>query len=224
MHNWRIFKNFSDAEQAAADYIANMIVFSLMENNICHIVSPGGNTPKKCLKLLAEKNLRWEKCHWYPGDERCYDRNHPERNDTMLQEHFWSQIGNTNIHIIPAELGAEQGASVYRTLIDATECIDIAFLGMGEDGHTASLFPGNVALEDERSVVPVFESPKPPAERVSLGKQTLIRAKTRVVLVGGKAKAEILQEIKSGSQLPINDIGDIEWFVDEAALSSTINE
>ena len=219
MHKWHIYKKFSDAEHAAADFIANMIVYSLMKKNICHIVLPGGNTPKNCLQLLARKNLRWEKCHWYLGDERCFEKNHPDRNDTMLQENFWSRIGNTNIHHIPAELGPEQGASVYRTLMDATEAIDIAFLGMGEDGHTASLFPGNPALSDERSVVPVTNSPKPPVERVSLGLRTLLAAKHKVVLAGGNSKADIIARLKKGEDLPINRIGDIDWFVDEAASS-----
>ena len=129
MHSWHVYENFRNAEQAAADYIANQISLALIKKDVCHIVLPGGNTPKICLHLLAEKNLRWEKCHWYLGDERCYEKNHPERNDMMLKNNFWSRIGNTNIHVIPAELGAEQGASVYRTLIDATGPIDIAFLG-----------------------------------------------------------------------------------------------
>lgn len=217
MHNWYVFKSFADASQAAADHIANLIAINLMDKNVCHIVLPGGETPRRCLHLLAEKNLRWEKCHWYLGDERCYEKNHPGRNDVMLHDNFWSQIGNTNIHIIPAELGAEQGASVYRTIIDATDCIDIAFLGMGEDGHTASLFPGNEALQDERSVVPVFHSPKPPEERVSLGITTLFNAKNRVVLACGAGKADILKRIKAGEELPVNSIGDIDWFVDEMA-------
>lgn len=219
MHKWHVFKEFNEASHAAADHIANLIAITLIDKNICHIVLPGGETPKTCLQYLAEKNIRWEKCHWYLGDERCYGKNHPERNDVMLQKNFWSHIGNTNIHIIPAELGAEQGASVYRTIIDATDRIDIAFLGMGEDGHTASLFPGNQALKDERSVVPVFEAPKPPAERVSLGMQTLLKAGHRVVLACGTGKAEIIKSIKSGEQLPVNCIGVIDWFIDESAYS-----
>ena len=219
MHKWHVYQEFSQASQAAADHMANLIAITLMEKGNCHIILPGGETPKRCLQLLAEKNLRWEKCHWYPGDERCYEKSHPERNDVMLQKNFWSYIGNTNVHIIPAELGAEQGASVYRTLLDATGKIDIAFLGMGEDGHTASLFPGNKALTDERSVVPVHDSPKPPAERVSLGIQTLVNARHRVVLANGSGKNEIINKIKSGEQLPINCIGDIHWFVDELAYA-----
>lgn len=217
MHKWHVFNEFTEASQAAADHIANLIVITLMDKNICHVVLPGGETPQTCLQLLAEKNLRWEKCHWYLGDERCYEKNHPARNDVMLQKNFWSHIGKTNIHIIPAELGAEQGASVYRTIIDATDCIDIAFLGIGEDGHTASLFPGNEALKDERSVVPVFQSPKPPDERVTLGINTLLKANKRVVLAYGVGKAHIIERIKAGDELPVNCIGDIDWFVDEAA-------
>jgi len=90
----------------------------------------------------------------------------------MLQEYFWSKLDKSHHHIIPAELGAEQGASSYRDLTDRIE-FDIAFLGMGEDGHTASLFPENEALNDTRSVIPVYDSPKPPSDRISMSKYTL---------------------------------------------------
>ena len=99
--------------------------------------------------------------------------------------------------------------------------VDIAFLGMGEDGHTASLFPGNAALGDLRSVVPVYHSPKPPSERVTLSLDTLNKADCRVILTGGSAKATIINRIKEGGALPVNSIGDINWFVDNEALNKT---
>lgn len=218
MHKWNVYQDKEAASQAAADHIASMISLALINKDVCHIALPGGETPKRCLELLAEKNLRWEKCHWYLGDERCYEKKESGRNDVMLETHFWSHIGNTNLHKIPAEKGAEQGASVYRSLINVIGKLDIAFLGLGEDGHTASLFPGNPALEDERSVVPVFNSPKPPSDRVSLGVNTLKQADKRVILAFGEGKAEIISRIKQGEELPVNMINDIDWYVDQAAV------
>ena len=221
MHNWFVFAEFKQASVAAADFLALQIEQSLQQRDVCHVILPGGNTPGECLYYLSQKDLPWEKLHWYPGDERCFPVGHAERNDTMLEKHLWSHLPKTNIHPMPAELGAADAARLYAELISGIEKFDIAFLGMGEDGHTASLFPGNVALDDVHPVVPVYNSPKAPSDRVSFSLATLKKSRSRMVLTGGSAKADILLQIKEGSPLPINCVGDINWFVDEAALSVT---
>ncbi len=204
---------------AAADFIGQQINTCVRQKDCCHIALPGGNTPVQCFAFLIEKDLDWGKIYWYLGDERCYPVGHKERNDVMLQKNLWSRLPQVNAFPIPAELGAEEGARHYRKVIDAIE-LDIIFLGMGEDGHTASLFPGNQALQDERSVVPVYDSPKPPPERVSLGLNTLQSSPCRVVLASGSAKAEVMSRIRKNEALPINCIGDINWFIDKAAAGS----
>jgi 6-phosphogluconolactonase len=140
----------------------------------------------------------------------------------MLDKNLWSHISTSNIHRIPAELGAEQAAKMYREIVNSIEYFDIVFLGMGEDGHTASLFPDNEALQDTRSVVPVYNSPKEPAERVSLSIRTIKKAKYRMVLTGGTAKSDVIRRVKKGESLPINCLGDINWFVDKAALTTSM--
>lgn len=220
MHKWLVFSEFDDASKAAADFIADQIEASIEKKGVCHVILPGGNTPAPCLGYLANKKLPWSQINWYLGDERCYPSGHADRNDVMLQNNLWSKIPNAIIHRIPAELGAEAGAKVYREDISAVESFDIAFLGMGEDGHTASLFPENEALNDTRSVIPVYNSPKAPSERVSLSINTLSKAGCRIVLTGGIAKANVITRIKNGELLPINYLGDINWYVYEAAVSA----
>lgn len=219
MHKWLVYDEFEHASKAAADFLAEKIDASIREKGVCHVVLPGGNTPAACLGYLAEKKLPWDRVHWYLGDERCLPRGNAERNDLMLEQYFWSRLTQTNIHPIPAELGAEEAARVYREVISAVDSFDIAFLGMGEDGHTASLFPQNKALQDGRSVVPVYGSPKPPAERVSLSIDTLKKTGCRIVLAAGAGKAAIIARIKKGEVLPVNSIGDIHWYVDAAAVT-----
>lgn len=218
MHEWFIYNEFGVASKAAADFLAEHIVTRIEKKNICHVVLPGGNTPADCLSYLAQKKLPWHKIHWYLGDERCYPVGHADRNDVMLDKNLWSQISATNIHRIAAEIGAEQAAKDYADVVNTLECFDIVFIGMGEDGHTASLFPSNSALDDTRSVVPVYDSPKAPDERVSLSITSLKNAHCRMVLTGGVAKAEVIARIRKGESLPINRLGDIHWFLDEAAL------
>jgi len=218
MDKWFVYDDLDAASKATAEFLAQSIESCLNEKKVCHVVLSGGNTPAQCLSYLAEKKLPWHKVHWYPGDERCYSRDHAERNDVMLQKYLWSHLGDTNIHLIPAELGAEKAAEEYRQVISSVERIDIAFLGLGEDGHTASLFPENKALTDSRSVIPVYHSPKPPPDRVSLSMDTLKKASVRIVLASGIAKSSIIKRIKEGESFPITCLGDINWFIDKDAL------
>ncbi len=219
MADIRIFKTPEAVAQAAADYLFQQIKTCVSEKGQCHVVLPGGSTPARCLELLAEKPLPWKNIHWYPGDERCYPAGHAERNDTMIADKLFSLREHVidNFHIIPAELGPELGAEHYAKLIDATGGFDIVVLGMGEDGHTASLFPGNVALDDKRSVVPVYNAPKPPDERISIGLTMLRNAAECIVIATGKNKREALTKLKEGAVLPVGLVEANIWLIDEAA-------
>ncbi|NNG13747.1 MAG: 6-phosphogluconolactonase [Gammaproteobacteria bacterium] len=219
MHHWSTYSTIDAAAKAAADFLAEHIALSIEARGFCHFIVPGGNTPAGCFSALAEKSLPWDKLHCYPSDERCYAIGHAERNDVMIKEHLLTRIASAHFHSMPAEQGAEQAATAYCKIIQDITAFDIAFLGMGEDGHTASLFPGNAALQETASVVAVHDAPKPPAERVSMGLNTLRRARLRVVLAAGASKAMIMARIRAGDGLPVNSIGDIHWFVDEACMA-----
>lgn len=215
---------YPDAEavaRVAADYVSARLTACVNAKGSCHVALPGGNTPGRCLELLSREDLSWDSIHWYLGDERCYPQGHPERNDSMIQQRFWSRIEapRENLHAIPAELGPETAAEEYCGIIMAVGKLDIIILGMGEDGHTASLFPGNAALQDKRAVVPVYNAPKPPDKRVSLGLTTLQAAAQRVVLVTGTNKHQALMRIAGGEQLPVSQVGACRWFIDEAAAN-----
>jgi 6-phosphogluconolactonase len=215
---------FDDAEavaQAAAADIADTIGRVLADNEYCHIALPGGGTPARCLELLSAMQLPWSRLHWYLGDERCYPPGHAERNDTMIRDRLWSRIDGpeSNNHPIDAELGPDAAAEVYATLINSIGHLDLVVLGMGEDGHTASLFPGNAALQDTRAVVPVYGSPKPPPERVSLGLDMLRAAGRCIVLATGAGKQDALQRIDRGEALPVFMAQPDRWLVDTLAAA-----
>lgn len=222
MHNWHISEDFEQASKDAADFIEQQILSVLSQQAKCHIALPGGNTPARCLSLLAEKGLPWQQLVWYLGDERCLPEGHAERNDVMLKQQLWSRLESPEVHVIPAERGAEQAAQDYQRVIDAIAPLDIVFLGMGEDGHTASLFPDNPALSDTHSVVAVHNSPKPPPDRVSLGMTTLQNARVRVILASGEGKAGMISHIRNNTPeavaLPVNSVGAIHWFIDKTCL------
>lgn len=218
MHQWLVSENLQQASIAVADFLAEKITECLETKDACHVILPGGETPSMSLALLAEKKLPWEKIHWYPGDERVCPVGDLQRNDLMLEKNLWSRLPAGHFHSIPAELGAEPATSEFSKLIQGIH-IDIAFLGMGEDGHTASLFPGNAALENSDPVVAVYHSPKPPPERVSFGISVLKDVPVKIVLACGQAKASIISAIKSGKAFPITSVGDVHWFVDQAAVT-----
>ncbi|NOX08731.1 MAG: 6-phosphogluconolactonase [Gammaproteobacteria bacterium] len=221
MQQWNRFDDADQLAQEAAWFIADRIEEILASRPLCHIALPGGSTPAQCLRYLAEKSLEWARIHWYLTDERCYPPGHPERNDQMLDENLWSLINadSSTIHRIPAELGPEQAALQYAEEIAAINALDIVVLGMGEDGHTASLFPRNPALNEHALVVPVDDAPKPPSQRVSLGMNALHDASFRIVLAAGEGKAEALDRVRKKIALPISQVGHLIWFVDTSALS-----
>lgn len=224
MHHWSVYRQFDAAAQAAAQFLADNIKAAIAARGVCHVIVPGGNTPVRCFDYLVRVPLPWDKVHWYPGDERCLPTGHAERNDVMLRNHLLAHIPSSHFHAIAAEQGPDQAARAYREIIHDIKAFDIAFLGMGEDGHTASLFPGNEALQDSNTVVAVYDSPKPPAERVSMGLQTLRAARLRMVLAAGASKAEVLERIRTGEPLPVNSLGDIHWFLDRACLPGHTGE
>ncbi len=207
--------------QSLANYIASLIKINIQEKDECHLVLSGGNTPKQCFSLLAEKQgIDWRKVFFYLTDERHYPVDHPDRNDFMVDQVLWSKLplSENNIKRIHTEKGVEQAAQDYHQLLKSAPMMDIVILGIGEDGHTASLFPDNIALKNIHLAVPVYHSPKAPDERVSMGMLTIQGAKKRIVLVSGSGKNDILQKIQQGKSFPVTQVGTCEWFIDKDAI------
>jgi len=149
---------------------------------------------------------------WF-GDERCLPVGDAERNDVMADDALLNHvtIPTKHIHRIDAELGAVKAAALYAEALSNIS-LDLVLLGMGEDGHTASLFPNNPALLSDKLAVPVFDSPKPPSNRVSMGYKALEAAQRRVILVTGESKRDAFEQVCAGKSLPVN-IADSEWWV-----------
>jgi len=204
----------------AATRVAERCRDAVAANGVCHLVLSGGSTPKRCYELLRDMELPWGSLHIWFGDERCLPVGDAERNDTMADVALLAHVSvpSDQIHRMPAELGPEAAAAQYAEMLAAAPVMDIVLLGMGEDGHTASLFPDNPALQDKRLAVPVYDSPKPPPERVSMGYGVLNAARHRLILVAGKGKAEALARIRAGEVLPIAAIADSEWLIDRDAM------
>jgi 6-phosphogluconolactonase len=172
-----------------------------------HIVLAGGGTPRLVYEALAREKHDWPRWRVWFGDERCLPVDHPERN-SWLARHAWLErvaMPAGNIHIIPAELGARLAAERYAEALRLAGTFDLVLLGLGEDGHTASLFPGNPLGEakDAPDTLPVFDAPKAPPERVSLSARRLSDARNVFFLVTGSGKRAAVAAWRGGSALPV---------------------
>lgn len=211
-----------DLEQlsaAVAQRIGNLLVQAIAIRGTFRIALAGGETPRRCYENLRHHDLDWPHVEVYFCDERCLPRGDAGRNDSMAHETLlrYIAIPPGNIHAIPAEHGAQAAAAEYAALLEHAPPFDLVLLGMGEDGHTASLFPDNPATEQAGIVVPVFGAPKPPPERVSIGMGTLNAARVKLFLVAGAGKREALWRIAHGVALPAARVTGAEWHVDHAA-------
>lgn len=187
-----------DAEAVAiraCEWIAAAAAVAIRERGVFRLVLAGGGTPQRAYDLLADTLQDWDRWEIFWGDERCLPVEHVERNSRM-------SLPTARRFPIPAELGAEAAAVAYAQTIREKLPFDVVMLGMGEDGHTASLFPGFV--DDPTALtVAVFDAPKPPPERVSLSVAALQACRQQLVLVTGAGKIEALAQWRSGARLPI---------------------
>jgi len=216
-----------DAE-AVAQYAANAVVeaaaAAISKRGVFHWVLAGGTTPKRCYELLRDADIDWPKVHIWFGDERCLPVGDVERNDLMADEALLSHvpIPSSQIHRMDAELGPEVAAARYDALLANAPTMDLILLGIGEDGHTASLFPDNPGLDDHRLAVPVYNSPKPPSERVSMGYAVFNAAQRCLIMVAGKGKADAISRILAGESLPVARVSGSEWLIDQDASGSSV--
>ncbi|MDD5385281.1 MAG: 6-phosphogluconolactonase [Gallionella sp.] len=215
-----VHDNLEDMSTAVAQRIAELAAQAIAARGVFHVALAGGETPRRCYEKLRRLSVDWEHVQVYFGDERCLPKGDARRNDRMacevLLEHV--AIPPANIHAIPAELGARAAAAKYAAILENAAPLDLAMLGMGEDGHIVSLFPGNPATDSTAVTVPVFDAPKPPAERVSLGMGELNAARQRIFLVAGAGKRDALEQILLGKSLLAARVAAAEWHLDRAAL------
>jgi 6-phosphogluconolactonase len=188
----------------AARHILRSAAEAVVSRGRFRIVLAGGTTPLAAYRLMAGASADWSRWEVYFGDERCLAPDHPERNSLAATSALLGRvpIPPGQIHPMPAELGPEAAAVAYLALVEPALPFDLVLLGMGEDGHTASLFPGH-AIPEDALVMPVHDAPKPPAARVSLTPKALSAAREVLILVTGAGKREALAAWRAGVDLPI---------------------
>jgi 6-phosphogluconolactonase len=196
----------------------------------------GGSTPKALYGLLASDDFRsrfpWQRVSWYWGDERFVPYDHPESNYRMTREAMFDRapVPPGNIHPVPADGTPEDAARRYEATLQqaygaaqldpARPLFDVTLLGLGPDGHTASLLPGEPVLEERKRWV-VAVSHGRPEVRITMTYPVIESSRLMAFLVAGQEKAAVLKAVRAGgSDVPaarVRPIGELLWFVDRAA-------
>ncbi|MEW6299544.1 MAG: 6-phosphogluconolactonase [Thermodesulfobacteriota bacterium] len=228
-------------EQGAALY-ARLADEAVAARGRFMVALSGGSTPKGVHAVLAGDTYRtkipWAHVQLFWGDERCVPPTHPESNYRMAEETLLAKvtIPARNVHRVPAELPPIEAADAYAQTLrevfalsgDAVPRFDLIFLGMGADGHTASLFPGTPGVREDRRPVIAQYVEKLQAWRVTLTPPVLNSAAQVVFLVSGADKAATLNAVLHGpfdperfpAQLVRPTQGSVLWLVDQAAAGA----
>src|SRR2546429_602138 len=198
------------AEAAAAE------IAEALRDGAKTLVLTGGTTPKRCYELLSTLEVEWGRVTVLFGDERCVPPDHPESNYRMAREALLDRVAPATVHRIAGELGPDEAAASYDRIVSALAPLDVVLLGAGEDGHTASLFPGHPEVQAKGFAVGVRNAPKPPPDRVSLTLPALQGARHVIVLATGAGKAEAVARARRG-EVPSGMIAGALWLLDRAA-------
>ncbi len=230
---------FEDVE-TLAHQVAKWLCDLARANDRTFAVSlSGGSTPRRLYELLATPEVAsrfpWSRVHWFWGDERFVPHDHPDSNYGMARDAFLSRVPvpQHNIHVIPTEgLSPEQAAAAYETtlkrfygadtLAPDRPLFDVTLLGIGENGHTASLFPGQPALhETRRWVVAVIGAM--PEPRITLTFPALDSSRDVAFVVTGSGKRDVVARAQTGDRtIPaglVRPVGRLHWFTDRAAAA-----
>lgn len=225
------------AEKFAEEFVA-AINESAAEKRRCTIALSGGSTPELLFSLLGNhfsNSADWEYAHFFWGDERCVAADNSESNYGMARRKLFDRIdiSSSNIHRIAGESDPETEAARYSgEILEFTESsnglprFDLIILGLGEDGHTASIFPGMLNLMESDKICAVTTQPVSNQNRITLTGKVINNGSRIVFLVTGKKKAEIVEKIikerEGYKNFPASHVvpvkGDLSWYIDlEAA-------
>jgi 6-phosphogluconolactonase len=205
--HWRVFADGAALADEAVALIRASARAAIAARGRFRVVLAGGRTPLAIYARLATAEADWPRWHVYFGDERCLPRDDAGRNDTAIRDAWLNRVPvpAAQVHAIPAELGAEVAARRYADELAGVDEFDLVLLGLGADGHTASLFPGRPHADGD--VLAVHAAPKPPPERVSLSAARLSRARQVLFVVTGTDKRAAVHAWRAGADLPASAIG-----------------
>jgi 6-phosphogluconolactonase len=219
------------AARAAADLLAALIAEAQVARGVGHVALAGGNTPRRTYELLGPLLADPANIEWWFGDERCVPADDPDSNYRLVLETLLRTpaIPIDRVHRIRGELDPAKAADHYSAELRGTAPLDdngvprldVAFLGLGEDGHTASLFPGDPALEIRDRLAVSVVAAKPPPNRITLTLPVLRTARATIILATGAGKRDAVARVLAGpdpaTPASLLDASSLTLVLDEAA-------
>lgn len=232
----QIFDSAIAVAEAAASDAVQTLQSAVNKRGSASWVLAGGSTPNLAYEIIAANyidHLDWSRITFIIGDERIGPLDGPDNNWQLIEELFLQHVLEATFLRPKSDLTAEDAAADYQSRLEAlprgsngAPLFDLVWLGMGEDGHTLSLFPDHDDFDphSSRLVMPVHNSPKPPSDRISLTLYGLTESQKTVILATGEQKKTAVKSaFDSESKLPIAQaariIDETTWFLDEAASS-----
>jgi 6-phosphogluconolactonase len=240
MIDLRRFPDSQSLAGGAAEYFVSTVNQTLDTQNQCGVALSGGSTPKAMFQLLASSEfssrLDWTKIHIFWVDERSVPPDHADSNYRVTKDYLLDHIPipQENVHRIQAELDPKEAAQLYEATLtawfgqnSALPEFDLILLGMGDDGHTASLFPHTIALAETDRWVVANEVPKLATWRITLTASVINSAINVAFLISGESKARTLYSVLQGEYVPQDfpsqriqpERGHLVWLVDSASSS-----
>ncbi|HEX9810498.1 MAG TPA: 6-phosphogluconolactonase [Burkholderiales bacterium] len=223
--NCRVVVSARTLPSAAAARIAQVLEHAVARRGRACVALAGGNTPRSVYRRLAQAHrLPREQLEIYFGDERAVPPNDPQNNYQMARETLLdaASLAPAQIHRIVAE-GADLEAAADDYAARLPDRLDLIILGIGEDGHTASLFPGSPALNERARKVVVVDAPKPPRRRLTVTPPVIAAARVKIVLASGAEKSDAVARALEGSEdingCPAQLARDGIWIMDHAAAA-----
>jgi 6-phosphogluconolactonase len=213
----------ADVPRAGATWMAERIREAIAARGTASVALSGGNTPRPVYENLASLPIAWDRVQVFFADERCLPPDDPESNFRMAREALLDRVGATHVHRMMGERQDREAAAAEYAK-ELPDALDLIVLGIGEDGHTGSLFPGHDwSRPTGRKVIAVSGSPKPPPHRLSITPDVIWAARARLVLVTGAGKARPVHDALEGDVLPslhpVQTARDATWLLDRAAAS-----
>lgn len=225
----KIHRDLADLTWAVAALIVKLGKQALAEREVFRLALSGGSTPVPLYALLAlpewRVQLDWTRTHIYFTDERCVPPDHAESNYGMVRRVLLEpiQMPEANVHRMRGEIEPREAAAAYDALLGGVP-LDVMLLGMGEDGHTASLFPQTAALSETARACVANYVPQLGAWRLTLSAPYINAARHKLFMVSGAEKATALQKVLSETRdpqrYPAQLIDGALWLIDAAAASA----
>ena len=215
-----IFSTADEVFVATASAITRIIVESKKSPHF-NVIVAGGKSVVCTLQNLVSSDAPWQRVNWYLADERCVPDKDTRRNDLQIIDTLKKSLGknyghvcSSNPHLTPKDAAIEYASRIHRV-----DMFDFCLLGMGDDGHIASLTTNHPVLNSNQVCSEIIDSPNPPAERITLTLKTLSQISNRIIVTTGANKSQAVREFISNPRSPVRLLNPTAIFADRVAYS-----